>query len=123
MATVDTIATSPARSGAGSYRHTRKLVKDIFAAAGITDASSHALRHTFASIASDLGCSDATIAGFLGHKGRGVTSRYVDRPDAALAAAADAVSRRIAGPMDGAVPTDPAEAWASGSPAAAAPRT
>lgn len=85
----------PARSGDGPYQHTKKLVKDIFAAAGITDASSHTLRHTFASVASGLGYSDATIAGLLGHKGRGVTSRYVHRPDKALVAAADAVSERI----------------------------
>lgn len=90
----------PARSGDGPYLHTKKLVKEIFAAAGITDASSHTLRHTFASIASELGYSDATIAGLLGHKGRGVTSRYVHRPDAALAAAAEVVSRRVSETMN-----------------------
>lgn len=95
----------PARSGDGPYRHTKKLVKDIFSAAGITDASSHTLRHTFASVASELGYSDATIAGLLGHKGRGVTSRYVHRPDAALAAAAEAVSRRAAEMMNARPPT------------------
>lgn len=86
----------PARSGDGLYQHTKKLVKKIFADAGICGASCHTLRHTFASAATDLGYSDAAIAGLLGHKGRGVTSRYVHRPDSALAAAAEAISVRIA---------------------------
>lgn len=65
------------------------------ATAGIADAGRHVLRHTFASVASELGYSDATIAGLLGHKGRGVTSRYVHRPDSALLAAADEVARTV----------------------------
>jgi len=68
-------------------------------AAGLEDVTGHVLRHTFASVASELGYSDATIAGLLGHKGRGVTSRYVHRPDAAIAGAAQAVSAAIASYM------------------------
>lgn len=86
----------PARSGDGPYQHTERPVKKIFADAGTSGASCHTLRHTFASEATDLGYSDATIAGLLGHKGRGVTSRYVHRPDSALAAAAEAISAGIA---------------------------
>ena len=94
----------PARSGDGPYQHTKKLVKKIFDDAGIQGASCHTLRHTYASVATDLGYSDATIAGLLGHKGRGVTSRYVHRPDTALAAAAEAVATRIAATMGYSMP-------------------
>jgi hypothetical protein len=59
----------------------------------------HVLRHTFASIAGDLGFSELTIAGLLGHSSRGVTQRYVHL-DAALAVAADQVSAEIARYLD-----------------------
>ena len=35
------------------------------------------LRHTFASLAGDLGFSELTIAALLGHSARGVTQRYI----------------------------------------------
>ena len=59
------------------------------------DITPHVLRHSFASIASDLGYSEATIASLVGHKGRTVTSRYVHGADAVLLAAADSVADRI----------------------------
>jgi integrase len=37
----------------------------------------HTLRHSFASLAGDLGYSEPTIAALVGHKGRSITSRYV----------------------------------------------
>jgi integrase len=36
----------------------------------------HTLRHSFASVAGDLGYSELTIAALVGHKGRSITSRY-----------------------------------------------
>jgi integrase len=69
----------------------------LFNAAGLKDARSHDLRRTFGSIAADEGYGDATVAELLGHSRRGVTQRhYIRRPDAALVASADRVSRRIA---------------------------
>jgi integrase len=59
----------------------------------------HTLRHSFASLASDLGYSEPTIAVLIGHKGRTVTSRYVHAADAVLLAAADAVANKISGLM------------------------
>ena len=56
----------------------------------------HVLRHSFASLAGDLGYSEPTIAALVGHKGRSVTSRYVHSADAVLLAAADAVADRTA---------------------------
>ena len=72
-------------------------IAELFDAAGLRDARSHDLRRTFGSIAADEDCGDATIAELLGHSRRGVTQRhYIRRPDAALVAAVDRVSRRIA---------------------------
>ena len=60
------------------------------------DITPHVLRHSFASLASDLGYSEPTIAALVGHKGRTITSRYVHSADAVLLAAADAVADRTA---------------------------
>lgn len=86
----------PSMTGKSPYHGMNKEAPRIFEAAGLSDVTCHVLRHTFASVASELGYSDATIAGLLGHKGRGVTSRYVHRPDQALASAAEQASRVIA---------------------------
>jgi integrase len=65
------------------------------------------LRHSFSSLAADLGYSEPAIAALVGHKGRSVTSRYVHSADAVLLAAADAVADRTAELMgDGKSATD-----------------
>jgi integrase len=56
----------------------------------------HTLRHSFASVAGDMGYSEPTIAALIGHKGHSITSRYVHTADAILLAAADAVANRTA---------------------------
>ena len=61
------------------------------------DVTPHVLRHSFASIAADLGFSELTIAALIGHKKASVTSKYAHHADAVLLQAADAVSDRIAG--------------------------
>jgi integrase len=61
-----------------------------------TDITPHTFRHSFASLAGDLGYSEPTIAALVGHKGRTVTSRYVHAADAVLLAAADAIANRTA---------------------------
>lgn len=85
----------PAARGSSNYQGFKKDAPRLFKSAGLLGVTSHVLRHTFASVASELGYSDGTIAGLLGHKGRGVTSRYIHRPDAALAAAAETTSAAI----------------------------
>lgn len=55
----------------------------------------HVLRHSYASVAADLGLADATIAGLLGHAGHSVTRRYIHSADATLLAAADRVADEI----------------------------
>jgi integrase len=80
----------------------KKPIAFLFDSAGLKDARSHDLRRTFGSIAADEGYGDATIGELLGHARRGVTARhYIRRPDAALIAAADRVSARIASALDG----------------------
>jgi integrase len=59
------------------------------------EATRHTLRHSFTSLAADLGFSEPTIAATVGHKGRTMTSRYVHSADAVLLAAADAVADRM----------------------------
>jgi integrase len=56
------------------------------------DITPHVLRHSFSSLAADLGYSEPTIASLLGHKMHSVTSRYMHSADAVLLAAADAVA-------------------------------
>ena len=60
------------------------------------DVTPHTLRHSYASLASDMGYAEATIAALVGHAGRSVTSRYIHSADAVLLAAADAVADRTA---------------------------
>jgi integrase len=56
------------------------------------DVSPHTLRHSFASLAADLGRSDNTIASLLGHSRGTITSRYMHLADRSLIAAADSVA-------------------------------
>lgn len=86
----------PGARGISHFQGLNKIAPRLFRSAGLDGVSCHVLRHTFASVASELGYSDGTIAGMLGHKGRTVTSRYVHRPDAALASASTEVSEEIA---------------------------
>lgn len=65
--------------------------------AGITP---HTMRHSFASVAGDLGFSDSTIAALLGHAAGTVTSRYVHHLDTVLVAAANRVAQEIEGMME-----------------------
>ena len=48
------------------------------------DTSPHVLRHSLASLASDMGIADHLISGLLGHKRQGITSRYQHLSDRAL---------------------------------------
>jgi integrase len=54
------------------------------------EVTPHTLRHSFASLAADLGFADSTIAGLIGHKQQSITSRYLHL-DKTLATAADKV--------------------------------
>jgi integrase len=59
------------------------------------DITPHVLRHSFASIAADLGYAESTIAALLGHRGGSMTSRYIHSADAVLLDAADRVAFHV----------------------------
>ena len=86
----------PASNGERGFVGAPRIFKRICDAAKIKGVSLHTLRHTFASVAADLGYSELTIAGLLGHRGSSVTARYAHVPDRALIAAADHVAGHIA---------------------------
>jgi integrase len=69
------------------------------------DVTPHVLRHSFASVADDLECSELTIAALLGHRKASVTAKYTHKADTVLLAAADAVADRIADLMGDAKPS------------------
>ena len=69
--------------------------------ANLPDLTPHGLRHAYASVASDLGYTEPTIAAMLGHANGTVTGRYIHHLDAALIEAADKVSSLIASTMKG----------------------
>lgn len=62
----------------------------------------HTMRHSYASVAGDLGFAESTIAALIGHAGGTVTSRYVHRLDSVLVAAANKVSAEVYRQMTGA---------------------
>ncbi|AMG72399.1 tyrosine-type recombinase/integrase [Sphingopyxis granuli] len=83
----------------GSFpRHWEK----IFKGTELEDVTAHVLRHSFASMANDLGFTEITIAALLGHASGSITSRYVHTLDSALIMAADTVSGYIQALIEGA---------------------
>jgi integrase len=71
----------------------------------IASLTLHGLRHAFASVADDLGFTEATIGAMLGHSSGGTTRGYIHKLDPALIAAADRVSRQIAAATEGELPS------------------
>jgi integrase len=93
----------PASRGSGVMSGFPSFFSRVAAAGGLpADITPHVLRHSFASLAGDLGYSETTIAALVGHQGRSITSRYVHAADAVLLAAADAVAQRTQELMAGA---------------------
>ena len=90
----------PADWGNGHFIGVVRVLERVCGAARLADVTPHTLRHTFASVAGDLGFSELTIAALLGHAARGVTQRYV-HIDEALRVAADKVAAALAALLDG----------------------
>lgn len=85
----------PPNRGANTMAGFPTMFARVVKAGGLpADVTPHVLRHSFASLAGDLGFSETTIAALVGHKGRSITSRYVHTADAVLIAAADKVAGR-----------------------------
>jgi integrase len=87
----------PADWGDGHFIGIARVLDGICARAKPDDDTPHVLRHTFASIAAELGFLELMIASLLGHASGGVTQRYINL-DKALAAAAD-LSAEIGRPL------------------------
>jgi hypothetical protein len=75
--------------------------KKIFTDSPLADVTPHVLRHSFASIANDLGFTEITIAALVGHAKGSVTSNYIHTVDTALIMAADTIAGYIQGLLDG----------------------
>jgi integrase len=103
----------PSEIGDGHFVGVVRVLQRLCLAAKLEDVTPHVLRHTFASVAGDLGFSELTIAGLLGHTGRGVTQRYVHL-DKALLLAADKVAEEIEQALD-ATPSGQPERWSGRS--------
>jgi integrase len=84
----------PAEIGQGAFVGLPRVLDRVLRAANIAGVSLHTLRHTYASVAAELGFSELTIAGLLGHASQGVTQRYI-HIDEALVLAANKTSARI----------------------------
>ena len=95
----------PADWGDGHFIGVVRVLDRICRKAKLEAVTPHVLRHTFASVAGDLGFSELTIAGLLGHSAHGVTQRYVHL-DTALVVAADRVSMEIAKMLGCEAPTE-----------------
>ncbi len=93
----------PSDHGEGHFVGLPKVLARVCTRAKLTGITPHTLRHSFASIAAELGFSELVIAGLLGHSAGSVTGGYVHL-DSALVAAADRVSDVIRDALDGKEP-------------------
>jgi len=75
--------------------------EQLFRKSSLSDVTPHVLRHSFASVANDLGFTEVTIAALVGHVKGSVTSKYIHTLDTALIMAADTISGYIQGLLDG----------------------
>lgn len=91
----------PGSRGGKAYGAFPKQWKKIFAGTALETITAHVLRHSFASIANDLGLSEITIAALLGHSKGSMTSKYIHTLDSTLVMAADTVSGYVQCLLDG----------------------
>ena len=75
--------------------------EQIFTDSPLVGVTPHVQRHSFASIANDLGFTEVTIAALVGHSKGSVTSKYIHTLDTALIMAADTISGYIQGLLQG----------------------
>ncbi|MBZ9648140.1 site-specific integrase [Sphingobium sp. 3R8] len=85
----------PATTGDGPFTAASACLQRICGFAGIVGVTPHTLRHTFASIAAELGFSELTIRAMLGHASQNVTQDYI-HVDEALKLAVRRTSDEIA---------------------------
>jgi integrase len=97
----------PGKQGNRPYVGLPKAIARIMARRGELDrVTAHVLRHSFASIADELGYTEATVAALLGQRSGNVTRRYIHHLDRALISAADRVAAHISAAMNASHETD-----------------
>lgn len=92
----------PGRSPEQPFGYFQNRWKRIFDGSPLSDITPHILRHSFSSIANDLGFTEVTIAALIGHAKGSITGRYIHTLDTALIMAADNISGYIEGLLNGA---------------------
>ncbi len=90
----------PADLSESHYKQGPDVILRIVKLARIEEVTAHTLRHTFGSVAGDLGFSELTIKGMLGHGKRGVTQGYI-HIDEGLRLAIECTANKIAELLDG----------------------
>lgn len=90
----------PADLSTSHYKQGPDVITRICKQAKLEDVTLHTLRHTFGSVAGDLGFSELTIAAMLGHGKRGVTQGYI-HIDEGLRLAIECTSVKLAELLDG----------------------
>lgn len=93
----------PALRKSGHYSGLEGAWVRFMKRSGLEGVTPHTMRHSYASVAGDLGFAESTIAAMLGHTGGTVTSKYVHRLDSVLVAAANKVCGEIYRQMTGEV--------------------
>jgi len=91
----------PGLRGAEHYRGLEGYFPRLMKRAGIEGVTPHTMRHSFASVAGDLGYADSTISALLGHSAGSITGRYIHRLDSTLVAAANKVAGEVWRQMTG----------------------
>lgn len=89
----------PADVGDGHFTAAKACLARLCASVGIVGVTPHTLRHTFGSVAGDLGFSELTIRALLGHAAQSVTQGYV-HVDEALKLAVSRTCEKIVALLD-----------------------
>ena len=89
----------PSTTADGPYTAASACLQRVCQLAGITGVTPHTLRHTFGSIAGELGFSELTIRAMLGHASQNVTQDYIHIDEAlklAVRRTSDEIARLLA---------------------------
>ncbi|HEV2597783.1 integrase family protein [Sphingopyxis sp.] len=89
----------PSEVGTGAFTAVSACLQRVAKLAGIVGITPHTLRHTFGSIAGDLGFSELTIRAMLGHASQNVTQDYIHIDEAlklAVKQTSDEIERLLA---------------------------
>ena len=96
-----TEAVFPGTRGAEFFGSFPNQWPKIFSGSELPDFTTHVLRHSFASLANDLGFTESTIAALVGHSTGSITSKHIHTLDTVLIMAADTIAGYIQGLLDG----------------------